>query len=146
MQLSENGLNLIKGFENCDLMAYLDQGGRSTIGYGHLNKERFVTITQEQADALLESDCSAAVNCVNANVTVPLNQNQFDALTSLVFNIGSGNFINSTLLNDLNEKEYDCAAEQFLVWNKVTNSETGELEVSNGLIARREKEKQLFLS
>ncbi len=73
------------------------------------------------------------------SVTVPLNQNQFDALVSLTYNIGSGAFNNSTLLKKLNKGDYQGAADQFLVWNKAGG------KVMKGLVRRREAEQALFL-
>ena len=71
-------------------------------------------------------------------MTVPLTQNQFDALVSLTYNIGSGAFNNSTLLK-LNKGDYQGAADQFLVWNKADG------KVMKGLVRRREAERALFL-
>ena len=79
-------------------------------------------------------------NTVNTSVTVPLSQNKYDALVSLSYNIGSGAFKNSTLLNKLNSGDYKGAAEQFLVWNKVNSKKM------QGLVNRREAEHNLFLS
>jgi hypothetical protein len=72
-------------------------------------------------------------------VKVPLTQNQFDALVSLVYNIGQTAFSNSTLLKKLNAKDYQGAADQFLRWNK------GGGKVMKGLVRRREAERALFL-
>ena len=66
-------------------------------------------------------------------------QNQFDALSSLVFNIGEGGFSSSTLLRLLNSKDYEGAANQFPRWNKQKG------RVLNGLTKRRQEERQLFL-
>ncbi|WP_312069487.1 lysozyme, partial [Acinetobacter sp.] len=76
---------------------------------------------------------------VNNLVKVPLSQNQFDALVSLTYNIGSTAFKNSTLLKKLNAKDYAGAADQFLRWNK------GGGKVLKGLVRRREAERALFL-
>ncbi len=76
-------------------------------------------------------------------VKVVISQNQFDSITSLVYNVGQGNFATSTLLRLLNNMEYNAAAEQFLVWNKVRIN--GVLQESNGLAKRRKEESELFL-
>ena len=76
---------------------------------------------------------------VNTSVKAPLTQNQYDALVSLSYNIGSNAFKNSTLLKKLNSGDYKGAAEQFLVWNKVNSKRV------QGLVNRREAERNLFL-
>lgn len=76
------------------------------------------TISQDQADAYLVNESTLIATRVEKLVTVPLNQNQFDALVSLAYNIGVGAFADSTLLRELNQSDFQGAAEQFLVWNK----------------------------
>ena len=73
-------------------------------------------------------------------VKVDLTQNEFDALVSLIYNIGAGNFQKSTLLKVLNQEKYDAAANQFLRWNKAGGN------VLAGLTKRREHERELFLT
>ncbi len=70
---------------------------------------------------------------------IPINQHQYDALVSLVFNIGRGNFAASTMLKKLNLSDYDGAAAEFPKWNKQAG------KVLNGLTKRRAKEQALFL-
>jgi lysozyme len=96
-------------------------------------------ITQAQADAWLREDLAKAAACVNANVKVPLTQNQFDALTDFCFNVGVGNFIASTLLRLLNAGNYAGAATQFDRWNLAAG------RVLPGLVKRRLAERQLFM-
>ena len=91
MKISNKGLELIKRFEGCRLVAYQDSGGVWTIGYGHT---KGVTagqnITQAQADAFLVDDCGKAEAAVNKYYDrYHFNQNQFDALVSFAFNIGN---------------------------------------------------------
>ena len=140
--LNKTGLDLIKESEALRLDVYLDQAGLPTIGYGHLIKsgEVFTTITEE----LLRDDVATAENLVNQLVTVELTQNMFNALVSLVFNIGSGNFASSTLLRKLNAGDYEGAQNEFPRWNKITIN--GVLVVSNGLVARRGREASEFLA
>ena len=95
-------------------------------------------ITQDQALDLLEQDLRIAERAVNDSVKVPLNQNQFDALVSFVFNVGTGAFRNSTLLRMLNEGQYDQVPNQMRRWNRSGN------RIVNGLINRREKEIKLW--
>ena len=143
---SDEGLTLIKRFEGCSLKAYLCTAGIPTIGYGHTGPElthKDVTdgfyITPARADELLRKDLLTAEVAVARYTTVPLNQNQFDALVSLVFNIGTGAFQKSTLLKRLNAAAYNDAADQFLVWRRAGG------KVSLGLERRRQQERELFL-
>jgi lysozyme len=146
MKLSKNGLDLIKQFEGFKSKSYNDVGGKPTIGYGHLIKsgESFTTVTPQEAIDLLKYDTLKAVSCVNEVVKVQLTQNHFDALVSLTYNIGNTNFRNSTLLKKLNINKFQEASDQFLIWNKVRNPKTKELEFCQGLYNRRLKEKELF--
>jgi len=141
MQTSANGKNLIKHFEGVRLTSYRDIVGVLTIGVGHTGPDVFdnMTITAQEANDLLGIDLHIAETAISKNVKVPLNQNQFDALVSLVFNIGTGAFKNSTLLRVLNTKDYLHAADQFLVWNKAGG------KVVQGLANRRMAEFDLFL-
>lgn len=148
MMISEKGLQLIKKWEGCRLAAYEDAVGIPTIGYGCIvyPDGRDVglgdRITQEQAEALLLQECQRKAKAVDGMITIGVNQNQFDALVSLAFNIGEGAFRASTLLRKLNAGDLDGAADQFLVWNKGTiNGVKVEIE---GLKRRRADEKALF--
>jgi lysozyme len=143
---SPAGVALLKQAEGLRLEPYKDQGGKLTIGYGHLIRpgESFGKISQLQAEQLLISDLAVAEHAVNSLVRVSITQNQFDALVSFVFNVGSGNFGSSTLLKELNAGNYNDAANQLTQWNKVT---VGGVKVSSaGLSARRAAEKNLFLA
>lgn len=131
---------------------YNDQADHCTIGYGHLvhygkcdgseSKEFRNGITKEQAKALLIDDIAEYEDYVKKHVTVPLTQNQFDALVCFVYNVGGVAFKGSTLLKLLNKKAYNGASNQFPVWNKVRID--GQLVVSGGLVKRRKAEKDLF--
>lgn len=118
MRIGEKGLALIKEFESFVSFPYTCPAGKLTIGYGHvvLQDEEFTKITPEEGEKLLINDCAIAENCINKLVKVELNQNQFDALVSFVFNVGRENFFASTLLKQLNKKDYNEAAEQFTRW------------------------------
>ena len=141
MEISEFGLDLIKKHEGCRLVGYLDSVGVATIGYGSTyNVTPGMRITQAEADDRLKNDVKAAENCVNKCVSVPLTQNEFDALCSLVFNIGCGNFRKSTLLNLLNQNRQDEAAIEFTKWDKAGG------HVLAGLTARRHDDTRLFES
>ncbi|MCR5260655.1 MAG: lysozyme [Candidatus Gastranaerophilales bacterium] len=150
MEISENGIKLIKELEGCRLQAYDDYTGKPvsssdtvkgtlTIGVGHTGKDVFKgqTITQDKATQLLKSDIKNVERTINEVVKAPLTQNQYDALCSFVFNIGTGAFRNSTMLKRLNERNYAQAAECFKDWHRGNN-------VPHLLDNRRKKEKELF--
>lgn len=141
MKINQTGLDLIKRFEGLETKAYRCPAGILTIGYGHTTGvKEGDTCTPEQAEAWLREDCQVAELTVSANVNVPLNQNQFDALVSFIFNLGSGNFVKSTLLKKLNTSDYRGAADELDRW---VNAGGRKLP---GLVKRRAAEKALFLS
>ena len=143
MRISENGLNFIKEFEGLELTAYRCSAGVLTIGYGHTGSDvtTGLTITKEQAYAFLTEDTKSAQQCVSSFVNVKVNQNEYDALISFVFNIGTTAFVNSTLLKLLNEGESKLVvAAEFLRWVKA-----GGDEDVPGLVRRRGAERKLFL-
>lgn len=141
MQTSNNGMSLIKRFEGLKLQAYRDSVGIPTIGYGHTQGVKMGdTITGEQADKFLREDLQVAELTINANVKVKLSQAQFDALASFVFNLGSGNFVKSTLLKKLNAGDYAGAAGEFGKW---VNAGGKQLP---GLVKRRAAEREVFLT
>ena len=134
------GVAMTKQLEGLQLTAYQDQAGRWTIGYGHAGPDVHagLTITQAQAEQLLERDLAAAVACVNRAVTSGINQNQFDALVDFVFNLGCGSLLSSTLLRQVNAGDFTAAAQQFLLWDHAGGV------VVPGLLERRRAELQLF--
>jgi lysozyme len=137
---SQDIVDFLKDFEAYREETYLDQGGLPTICYGHLIKpgETFGKMSEESCTDLLKKDLSRFEKAVNDYVSVDLTQNQYDALVSLSFNIGTNAFKNSTLLRKLNQGDYEGAAEQFDVWNKVNK------KTSKGLVKRRAKERDIF--
>lgn len=141
MKTSNNGIGFIRSHEGCKLNAYQDGGGVWTIGVGHTKGVHAgQIIKQDQADGFLADDLAPVEACITGKVTAALNQNQFDALASFVFNVGESAFAGSTLLNRLNAGDYNGAAEQFTRWvydNKV---------FVQGLYNRRVDERALFLS
>lgn len=146
-KISQRGLDELKRQEGFRSTAYRDEGGNWTIGYGHLIKPRdSVTmvseITREQAEELLRQDLAEAEKAVNRYVDVPLTQGQYDALVSFVFNVGAGAFAESTLLQRLNDGDYDGAAEELRRWDKVTVD--GEKRSSEILANRREAEREMW--
>ena len=138
---SQAGIDLITSFEGCRLTAYQDSVGVWTIGYGHTSGVyQGMTITEEEAIAFLRQDLKTGENAVNSNVTYGINQNQFDALVSFTFNVGTGNFTSSTLLKKLNAGDVNGAANEFDRWIYAGG------QVLEGLVRRRAAEKQMFLS
>lgn len=141
MKVSDNGRAFIRAREGVKLAAYQDGGGVWTIGYGHTRGvKQGQVINHEQADEFLDSDLRQVESCISERVTVPLNQNQFDALVSFVFNVGRQAFSDSTLLKKLNEGNYRAAADQFTRW--VYDND----QFVQGLYNRRVAERDLFLS
>ena len=145
MKTSSSCTSLIREFEGFVASAYLCPANVWTIGIGTTVYPNGTKVkkgdkcTQEQALEYLQHDLKSFEKTVSESVKVPLSQNQFDALVSLAYNIGSGAFKNSTLLKKLNAKDYAGAADQFLVWNK------GGGKVLKGLVRRRDAERALFL-
>lgn len=142
---SPSGVDLICNFEGKRLKAYDDGVGVWTIGFGTTIYPDGVRVkkgdicTEAQARSYMQNDLKKFELAVNNAVIVPLNQNQFDALVSLVYNIGTNAFKNSTLVKKLNAKDYKGAADQFDVW---VNAGGNRMQ---GLVNRRAKEKALFL-
>jgi lysozyme len=143
MQLSAEGLELIKRFEGFRSRQYTDVAGFPTIGYGHriVPPESFPGgLSEPQAANLLARDVSAAELAVGHLVKVALTQGQFDALVDFCFNLGAGRLAGSTLLRVLNGGRYGDAVEQLLRWDLAAG------EVNLGLKARREAELRLWKS
>lgn len=140
MKTSPAGRALIHGFEGCKLQAYQDGADVWTIGMGHTRGvKKGMVCNIEQAQIWLVEDLEDAEADVERLVTVPLNQNQFDALVSFVFNLGGTKLAGSTLLKHLNAGRYKEAAGQFKLWKLVAG------KPSNGLVRRRAAETDLFL-
>lgn len=143
MSVSPRGVAFIKSFEREILRVYDDGYGFPTVGVGHLVKpedglklgER---ITKERSDAFFAKDLADHAEPVDELVKVPLTQGQYDALVSLVFNIGGGNFKKSTVLRQLNLGNYAAAKAHFDDWIKSNG------QVSRGLVRRRNEEQIIF--
>ena len=139
MKCSQEGLALIKKFEGCRLESYRCSANVLTIGYGHTGGVLETdVITQDDADKLLEEDIAKFEKYVNDNVTVELNQSQFDALVAWTFNLGVGNLRQSTMLKKLNESDYGSVPFEMRRWNKAGG------KTLDGLIRRRQAESLLF--
>ncbi len=140
MKTSKKGIALIKEFEGLRLKAYKDIVGVPTIGYGSTHGVTMGDeITEEEAEILLLEDLREYEDCVNQYVTVPITQEEFDALVSFAYNLGCGALRGSTLLRLLNAGNKEAAAQQFKRWNKA-----GGVEVA-GLTRRRVAEANLFM-
>ena len=145
MAVSPFGVDLICSFEGKRLTAYDDGVGVWTIGFGTtvypngIKVKKGDTCTEAQAKAYMAYDLKKFDVTVSKAVTVALNQNQFDALVSLAYNIGASAFSQSTLVKKLNANDIRGAADQFDVW---VNAGGKRMQ---GLVNRRSKEKQLFL-
>lgn len=150
---SKSGLQLTEQFEGCRLTAYQDSVGVWTIGYGHTGPDVYkgLTITQDQAEALLMQDIAKAAAAVNRLVRLDragdpdtdglpdLTQEEFDALVDFTFNLGAGNLAGSTLLKKLNAGDIEGAAAEFPKWVHAGG------KVLAGLVKRRDAERALFL-
>jgi lysozyme len=144
MKTSEEGIRFIKNAEGFRDRMYLCSARKPTIGYGHVireNEEFNDGITREEADKLFVVDLGPREKAVNELVKVSLLQCEFDALVSFVYNLGATALRDSTLLELLNKGDYDGAANQFPRWCKAGNPP----KPIQGLILRREREKELFL-
>ena len=141
MQTSKTGIDLIKHFEGCELYAYKCPAGVWTIGYGHTKGvEPGMQITDEDAHNMLVEELVEYESYINKLVTVGLNQNQFDAMVSWVYNLGGGNLSASTLLKVLNAGDYAGVPAQMMRWNKAGG------KVLEGLTRRRQAEADLFVA
>lgn len=147
MNINKEGLELIKSFEGCKLVAYDDLQpnktitslsqlkGTLTIGYGHTAGVTVgQVITKEQAENMLKSDLKKYEKYVTDNVKLELNENQFSALVSFTYNCGVGNL--RTLVKG---RTVDQIANSILLYNKSGG------KVLNGLVRRRKAERELFL-
>lgn len=157
MQLSENGFNLIAEFEGFRSVPYLDAVGIATIGYGNTYyldgrkvKMTDKPISQSEAKALklaiINQDFAPAVNLMFSDEIAQgkINQNQFDALVSLAYNIGTVALKNSSVYKYIKAGDFKSAANAFLSWNK--GRVNGQLVELKGLTRRRNAERGLFLS
>lgn len=145
MKTSDKGIAFIKSYESFRAMPYKDGAGNWTVGWGHkiLSDENFPHgISPGNADALFLSDLiQKAQKPVEHSVGIDLSQQEADALNSLCFNIGAGNFIGSTLVKLLNAGATpDRVAAEFGRWDHINGV------VSQGLFERRAAEADIFLN
>ena len=139
MNISQEGLDLIKKFEGCELTAYQDSVDVWTIGYGHTKGvEEGQEITQDEAEDMLASELGEYEGYISDMVECDLEQCQFDALVAWVYNLGPTNLRSSTMLKRLNKKDFDDVPNQIKRWDKAGG------KVLAGLVRRREAESLLF--
>jgi lysozyme len=147
MELSDKGAEDLKGSEGFRSQPYPDGEGVPTIGFGSTFYEngtrvtlKDAPITKERALQIFKVTLKQYTSAVDKNVTVPLTQNEFDALVEFTYNVGVAAFKGSTLLKLLNAgAPKDQVAAQFLRWNK------DEGKVVPGLTNRRKRESTKFL-
>ncbi len=162
MKLNHAGYDLIMSHEGLKLQAYLCPAGKPTIGYGHTESVTMKhvregrRITEHEAQAILSYDIDNAEEIVRKHVTRQLNENQFAALVSFVFNLGPGKegvkdgFVTlkngkpSSLLRHVNAGQFHSAAKEFAKWTTGV-APNGQRKEFPGLVKRRESERKLFL-
>ena len=153
MKTSENGLKLIQEFESFEANPYLDSAKVWTIGYGstyYPNGKRVTgrdkPITREYAETIqrhvIATDFEPVINELLKREIASgfINRNMYDAIISLTYNIGVNGFKKSSVLRLLKQGDKQNAADAFLLWNKSGG------KVLKGLVNRRKKERELFLS
>ncbi len=146
MQVTEEGLALIKRFEGFRADAYRCPAGVWTIGYGHTSAAGppavtgAMTITRAEADEILRRDVDEFAREVAASLRVPLDDRQFSALVSFAYNVGITNFRKSSALAAVNARDLESVPRRLQLWNKARG------RVLPGLVKRRAAEAQLFLS
>ena len=141
MNISQEGLDLIKRSEGLRLNVYKDAAGIPTIGWGHKCQavDSFPGgIDEAMAEHILACDVDEAAQAVDRLVKVPLTQGQFDALVDWVFNLGEGRLAKSTFLTCLNDGNYANAAEQMILWCHAGGEELP------ALVTRRNEELKLW--
>ena len=146
MKTGKPGLEIIKHFEGFSSDPYLCPADVATIGYGAtygFDHKRITMdhrpISLEEGEALLAQELGSVERSVRRLVRVALTQNQFDALVSFTFNLGSGRLQSSTLRSKLNRGDYEGASLEMPKWRKAGG------RVLAGLVKRRFSEQKLFL-
>jgi lysozyme len=165
-KISDEGIKELQKMESVEPYVYTDTAGYQTIGVGHKitpheletglllidgNAVRWIDgLTTEQIDGLMRDDLATAEWMVESCVNVPLNDNQFAALVSLCFNIGSQAFKDSSVVRVLNQGDYNLVPNFMRMWNKITvrvvdvDGMKKIKKVSQGLVNRREAEVRLW--
>jgi lysozyme len=146
MKASSNCIDIIRKFEGFKAEPYLCPAGVPTIGFGSTRDIdgteitlQHKSITLQEATNLMLATLVTYEEAVTRYVRVDINQNKFDALVDFAYNAGAQNLRNSTLLKKLNMKDYVGASAEFAKWIY------GGGHILNGLVKRREAERNLFL-
>lgn len=147
MHCNEEGIKVIKHFEGFHSTVYYCPARVLTIGYGSTRgkdgkklRKNAASITEQEGEELLRRDIRSAERSINRLIKVELNENEFSALCSFVYNLGSGNLQSSTLRTKLNRGDYEGAANEFPKWRRAGG------KILKGLVLRREMERNLFLA
>ncbi len=140
MRINQKGIDLIKKWEGFRAKAYICAAGVLSVGFGTTGNRVYpgLIIDKETADKWLIEDCKKFETVINNAIKVPLTSNQFSALVSFVYNVGSGAFTRSTLLRKLNAGDYQGACAELDRW---VNGGGRKLP---GLVKRRNDEQALF--
>nr|WP_280644134.1 glycoside hydrolase family protein [Brevundimonas alba] len=139
MKISREGIVLIKSFEGFRPRAVRDEDGGWVIGYGHtLSAREGLTVSEQDAELLLQYDLLPVVKALNEGVSAPLNQHQFDALASFAISVGVERFLASDVLQRLNEGHAGEAADALIGWPEETPPDAR--------LRRRAAERALFVA
>jgi lysozyme len=145
MNITQQGLALIRRAEGFRSIAYRDAAGTWTIGYGHTSSagspsvRRGMKITRQQAEQILVRDVASFAHGVESLVAVPLTEGQFSALVSFAYNVGLENFRKSSVLRAVNAGDFAAVPRRLSLWVKSRG------RVLPGLVSRRAAEAAMFI-
>lgn len=145
-QVNDAGIALLEKWEGKRNTIYKDKAGNPSIGIGHkiLPGEDFSKgLTDEQVVALFQKDCAKAESIIDSNIDIVLNDNQYAALVSLVFNCGAAPLCDD-LGDYINDEDFASAADEWLKWDHIHIG--NKPVVDNTLLERRQDERKLFLA
>ncbi len=146
MKVSQQIIDFIKSKEKYAAKPYTCSAGRLTIGYGHVIQpdESMKFVTKERAEKILAEDIGKIEEQLAKVMDIPLKQNQYDAIVSLVFNIGVNAFHRSTALKRIKSGDLSLVPDEMRRWDKINVN--GKKVVSEGLKQRRQEESKIFLT
>jgi lysozyme len=145
-RIDEQGIELIRSFEGLRLTAYQDATGIWTIGYGHTSSagdpqvNRGLTISQEDAEKILQRDVAQFAQGVARLITIKLNEAQFACLVSFAYNVGLDAFARSGVLKAVNARDFEAVPRRLALWTKAGG------KTLPGLVRRRAAEAALFMA
>jgi lysozyme len=146
LNVTDEGLALLRRLEGCRCRAYKDAAGVWTIGYGHTSMagpprvKSGMKISQAEADTILARDVANVARGVSALLDVPLSDGQFSALVSFAYNVGLENFRTSSVLRAVNSKDFTAVPRRLSLWVKAGG------RVLPGLVSRRAAEAAMFVA